>query len=306
MGGLAWEGSTIAWPAVAADGPARKWTVSAGGASSQGSGGAWFAIELLRILPQPLDTSVSRPETRPIGNDEKTYSDEQFALILRKASEMSRSQDSSSTARSASEVLSLAEMKEIAAEAGLDPVMVEKAARLLPDTHHSTGLERLIGAPVKIRMGAEFDAPLTLERAEGLLALVRASAEQQGEGDATGSGVTWHSVGEGTQMLVSIHAEGERTHLRVVADRRGALAISGGFSLMASLAVGVVVVLASEISGVQAHPLVGVGLMAGGAGGVFGAARAIWKSTSRRVHARVASLMDTLGRSLERLEDGGG
>ena len=194
-------------------------------------------------------------------------------------------------------------MKEIAAEAGLDPALVEKAARLLPESGPATGLERIAGAPLKIRMGGEFDAPLTLERAEALLALVRASAERQGEGEATGSGVTWHSVGEGTQLLVSIHSEGERTHLRVVADRSGALVLTGVMSLLGSLAAGIVVLVAGEMSGIQAHPLVGIGLIGGAAGGVLAAARAIWKSTSKSVSARVASLTDTLSRSLEKLDD---
>ena len=237
-----------------------------------------------------------------IDRDEKTYSDEEFALILRKASELARSPDSSAGARSGADGLSLADMKEIAAEAGLDPALVERAVRHLDEHRAATGLERIAGAPVTVRLGAEFDTPLTLERAEGLLALVRATAEQQGEGSATGSGVSWHTVGEGTQLLVTIHEANGRTQLRVVADRTGALAITGVLSLLGSLGVGVAVLLAGELSGIQVHPLVGVGVIGGAAGGVLATARAIWKSTAVQVRARAASLMDTLGRSIESLD----
>ena len=249
--------------------------------------------------PGPIETRSGDP---PIADDPKTYSDEEFALILRRASEMARSPESEPTARARSEGLSLTEMKEIAAEAGLDPALVERAARLIPSAHPSTALERIVGAPVKIRMGAEYDAPLSRERSEALLTLVRASVEQQGEGEATASGLNWHSVGEGTQVLVSIHSEGDRTHLRVVADRSGALAITGIIGVLGSLAAGIVVLVAGEVSGIQVHPLVGIGLTAGGAGGVLAGARAFWKATSRQVHARAAALVEKLGGALEKLD----
>lgn len=215
---------------------------------------------------------------------------------------MARSPDSSAGARARGDGLSLADMKEIAAEAGLDPALVEKAARHVEPRYTATGLERVVGAPVKIRMGAEFDTPLTLERADRLLALVRAAAEQQGEGSANGSGLTWHSVGEGTQMLVTIHEADGRTELRVVADRTGALAIVSTFGILGSLGASVAVLLAGELSGIQLHPLIGVGVMAGAAGGVLATARAVWKATSAQVTARVSSLMDTIGKSIEALD----
>ena len=142
-------------------------------------------------------------------------------------------------------------MKAIAAEAGLDPVLVERAARLIPLDSRVSLPERVLGGPVKYRLDAHFSANLTDHRTAHLLSAVRASAEQQGEGQADSSGMSWRSVGEGSQILVTAHAEGEGTRVRVVADRRGAFAITGTFTLLGALAVAIAVVVAGEIGALE-------------------------------------------------------
>ncbi len=49
---------------------------------------------------------------------------------------------------------SLAEMKAIAVEAGLDPVLIERAARLMPVGSSKSRLERVAGGPLKHRLDA--------------------------------------------------------------------------------------------------------------------------------------------------------
>ena len=192
---------------------------------------------------------------------------------------------------------SLGEMKAIAAEAGLDPILVERAAHLIPLDSRVSLLERVLGGPVKYRLDAYFTANLTDHRTAHLLSAVRASAEQQGEGQADSSGMSWHSVGEGSQILVTAHAEGEGTRVRVVADRRGAFAITGTFTLLGALAVAIAVVAAGEIGALQSAA-VGLSLIAGGIAGTLVLGRAVWASTARRIRAKVDGLMDMVGRSL--------
>ena len=198
---------------------------------------------------------------------------------------------------------SLKEMKAIAAEAGLDPALVERAARLTPVGSAGSPLERLLGGPVKYRLGGHFATNLTDERAAHVLAVIRAAAEQQGEGEATSSGLTWHSVGEGSQILVSAHAEGEGTRVRVMADRRAALMLTGTFSVLGSLAVGVVVLVVGEAAELQSLPL-GLALMGSVMASVLAIGRSVWVSTSRGIRERVDSLMDTVGLSLEDMGKG--
>lgn len=232
------------------------------------------------------------------GRPLKRYSDEEFALILRKAGELGRGSDEAATSAGH---LTLPEMKAIAAEAGLDPALVARAARLMSaeSPEVPSGLERALGAPSKVRMAAEYDLVLDPGRAEQLLAVIRAAAGQQGEGEVTGSAVSWHSVGEGTQYLATIHSEGGSTRLQVTGDRRGAIAIAATFTGLGSLAAGIVVLLLGEMSGIQAPPAVGLGLVGAAAGSVVAAGRAAFKASTRGVRARVADLLESVGRSLD-------
>jgi hypothetical protein len=63
-----------------------------------------------------------------MSDDQRVYSDEEFALVLRKATELA-SRAEPRTPSSAG--LTLTEMKAAAAQVGLDPALVERAARLL-------------------------------------------------------------------------------------------------------------------------------------------------------------------------------
>jgi len=216
-------------------------------------------------------------------------------VILRKASELSRSSDAAVPHRDG---VSLAEMKAIAEELGMDPVLIERAARLMPAGSSESGLERALGGPVKQRLDAYFATKLTEGRAAHLLSVVRATAEQQGEGDANASGMSWHSVGEGSQALVNAHTEGEGTRVRVMMDRRGELAIIGTFSLLGSIAVGVVTLVGFESLDVGSYVL-GWTVFGSAVAGVLATGRAVWASNTRKIRDYMNTLMVTVSRTLE-------
>ena len=167
-----------------------------------------------------------------ISEDKKEYTEQEFALILSKASELARSPDVGERPPSG---FSLAEMKAIAAEAGLDPVLIERAARLMPVDGGESRLSRVLGGPVKHRRDAHFETRLTEEKTAQLLSAVRAAVEMQGDGDANSSGMSWNSVGAVSQVFVTAHAEGEGTRVRVAVDRGGGLFFTATFSLMAAI-----------------------------------------------------------------------
>ena len=229
-----------------------------------------------------------------ISDDRKAYTDREFALILSKATELARSSD---VAGHSSARFSLEEMKAIAVEAGMDPSLIERAARLLPRGQSESRLERLLGGPLKHRLDAHFPTKLTEHTTAHLLSAVRASVEQQGEGEANSSGMSWNSVGEGSQFLVTAHSEGEGTRVRVVVDRRGALSILATFSLLGALAMAIMLVLVFEVVELES---VGLGwtLLGGAVAGTLALGRAIWASTTRGIRKKVNALMDTVTRSL--------
>lgn len=234
---------------------------------------------------------------RIIIEDKKAYTDREFALILAKASELARSSDGTERPSAG---FSLEEMKVIAAEAGLDPALVERAARLTPDDASGSRLERFLGGPVKYRLGGHFATNLTDERAARLLNVVRAAAEQQGEGEASSSGISWHSVGEGSQILVSAHPEADGTRVRVMVDRGAGLILIGTSTALGSIAVGVLVLVGGEAIELFSLPL-GLALMGGGMASVLALGRAVWASTSRRIRERLDALMDTVSLTLEEM-----
>ncbi len=193
-------------------------------------------------------------------------------------------------------------MKAIAAEAGLDPVLVERAARLMPAGSSDSRLERVLGGPLKHRLDAHFATTLTEERASHLLSAVRAAVERQGEGEANAAGMSWHSVGEGSQILATAHTEGAGTRVRVTVDRSGALVIMGVSTVLGSLAVGLVTVIGLEALEFGSF-IGGWSILGGGVAGVLAIGRATWVSTTRRVREQMNVLMDTISRSLA--ESGG-
>ena len=86
-----------------------------------------------------------------MSDDQRIYSDEEFALILRKASELASRAEG---AASASGGLTLTEMKAAAAQVGLDPALVERAARMLATNTPSSPIDRLIGGPLRHEHGS--------------------------------------------------------------------------------------------------------------------------------------------------------
>src|SRR3954465_9179063 len=108
-----------------------------------------------------------------MADDQRVYSDEEFALILRTAAELaSRAEQPSFSSNG----LTLAEMKSAAAQAGLDPALVERAARMLVPRATASPVERLIGGPLRHEHDARFPIELDEDSAARLLSAVRISA----------------------------------------------------------------------------------------------------------------------------------
>lgn len=207
---------------------------------------------------------------------------------------MARASDVSSRS---SQGFSLDEMKAAAAEVGLDPTLVERAARLVPMEAGQSRLERVLGGPVRYRLEAHFESGLSDESAAHLLSAVRAVVEQQGEGHADSSGMSWWSVGEASRVRVTAHAEGDRTHVRLVIDRSGALVAVTTFTLLGTLAVAFATMLSFDAIELQSLVL-GWSILVGGVLGSLALGRTVWASTARKFPGQLHGLMDTVSRSL--------
>lgn len=230
----------------------------------------------------------------PMSDDPRVYSDEEFALILRKAAELTSRAESSGTSSAG---LTMTEMKAAAAQVGIDPVLVERAARLITAKANASPLERLIGGPLRHEHEARFPIKLDENGAARLLSAIRIRAGQPGSQDAGHSssmGMTWHDGSALEALGVTARPEEDGTSVSIVLDRRGTLVPIVALSGMAMF---LAVLFAAFALYPQAHAL-GYGGLIVGIGGVFAAARGYWASSTRKVRERISAVMDTVGQAL--------
>lgn len=225
---------------------------------------------------------------------QRVYSDEEFAAILRKATELAVPADGSA---SSSTGLTLAEMQAAAAQAGIDPVLVERAARELVATAPLSTLERLLGGP--IRHAHEVHLPMVLNErtAASLLSAVRISAGLAGRrdvGHAAAMGMTWHDGGDAEALAVSARPDHQGTALSIVLDRRGTL----GLVAMTSGIVLFLLTLFAIFGLYPESPALGVGGFVVGVSGVLTMARRYWSASTQSAQARTRQLLHALSQML--------
>ena len=125
-----------------------------------------------------------------MADDQRVYSEEEFALILRTAAELASRAEKPGFS---SNGLTLTEMKSAAAQAGLDPALVERAARLLGTGSTASPLERLAGGPLRHEHDAQFPSKLDEDSAARLLSAVRINTHfhSSNPGHSSSAGMTW-------------------------------------------------------------------------------------------------------------------
>lgn len=233
-----------------------------------------------------------------MSDDQRVYSDEDFALILRKATELASRPDGPP---SSSDGLTLAEMKAAAAQVGLDPALVDRAARMVTAAATETPLERVIGGPTRHNLEARFPIRLDEKKAGLLLSAVRIGAGLAGSRDVSHSssmGMTWHDGGDLESLRVTARPGEDGTTVSVVLDRRGTLTIVGVFSGMAMF----LTVLFAAFALYPEAPALGLGGFVAGIGGVLAAARGYWASSTRKIRERIGVLMDAIDHTLTQTE----
>lgn len=218
---------------------------------------------------------------------ERTYTDQEVALILRRA--MERQEDG--TERSGG--LALRDVQEIAREIGIDPELVNEVAGQLPLA--GSGNEgRWLGEPMRYELRLSHDAPSTPEQLQDLMMQIRSIMQQQGQVHEVLGALEWKSGADVDQVAVTARVRGDRTTVQIVADRGGAAALSAiGFT-----AIGL---FSAAVTGSILDPglIGGIALMSSGAaaGGLLG--WATWRRGSRLFRAKLARLAEGIRQSLE-------
>ena len=219
----------------------------------------------------------------------RRYSDEEFALILRKASEISEVGESHPGG------LSLSEIQQIAAEAGIDSSAIARAAADLPEQSHDK-LVSMIGGPLMYRHERTLPGKVSEEGLSRVLQSVRRTAARQGKSEHVLGSLEWQTVDEASQIFVNVSARDVDTAIEVVGDRRTAGALTVLLPTVASF-LGSLILVNKVI-----EPTTALGV-AGIFGSVFGSAaivsRAMWSRTSASFQRRLGAVMEEASRTAE-------
>lgn len=166
-----------------------------------------------------------------MADDERKYSDEQMALILRRAGDLQTQRDDGRH--------SLTEIQEIAKQVGIDPALVAHVAAGLP---RKAGV--LPAAASTLVQTAETVLPqrVTPEQMGRLVDAVRRASGAQGTSRQVFDSVEWRwgSEHELVDLRVTITPAADRTNVRVQHDATGAAFLSTFIpSIMSVIGIGV-------------------------------------------------------------------
>lgn len=224
----------------------------------------------------------------------RRFSEEEFALILRTASEIQAERGSSGTALSQGAGSSLEEIQAIAQEVGIDPDVVAEAANRLATA--GAGKEGLL--TVHYSLADTIPGELTDEGRVAILQAIREASAIHGDGDVSGVGVEWSSdKNDTTQYRVSVYGVQDQQEVRVSVDRKGMAILSH----LPTTTMGFVAGLAVAESVAPTSGWVGAGIVAAGMGGGLALGRAMWTITARRSRERAERILGSVTSVLRRL-----
>lgn len=218
---------------------------------------------------------------------ERTYSDQEVALILQRAMEMQQE-----PARR-SDGLSLAQLRDIASQIGVEPDLVTAAAGELPVMGQGTS-GGLLGGPLQQEFRLVHPVALTRDQLQTLVMAIRSAMRHQGRTRDVLGALEWTTFGELSEVAVTARVQEGRTIVHVMTNRSGAAIVTvvGSVSLGAFSAAIIGSILEPGLPG-------GVAIMAAGLLGGAATARAIWRATSRRFQQKLTRLAEAVRRSFE-------
>jgi len=227
--------------------------------------------------------------TRP---RERTYGDEEVALILQRAAGLERARKLDRT------TLSLAEVEAIASESGIDPSLVRQAARDLENERQTAWGTRLAGAPVRRTLERAVEGEISSRHHEQLAADIRAAMMGTAAGLAQvstiGRSMSWNAWTSGGVVEIQITPRDGQTFLRIDANSSQ---IAGGLfgGIIGGVGGGVGANVAWILPGILHLPaFVGVLGLVGVIAGAYGLTRWAFSSRVGTLHRRLEQLIDTL------------
>lgn len=232
-----------------------------------------------------------------MSNDPRRFTDEQFALALRKAMTLQDNPGPDGKSLPAGG-MTLDEMKAVAREVGIDPALMEQAVALLPSQERSPA-DRILGGPTRYRLEHSATQRLSREDLARVVDAVRREMQQPGKVSTELDGLSWETEGEVSQFHVSLSPRESGTEVRLNVNRDGAFILTWFLSVLGGL-------VAAGITGGIVDPdtiIGGAGLVATGLGGGLAVARTLWGKTTRSVQDKIDRVMEAVVREVDRTRD---
>lgn len=221
---------------------------------------------------------------------DRRFTDDEVALILRDASEAQEGRPAR-----AGEGLTLAQLKEIAAEVGLDPAQVEAAARRLVRSPSGARVP-FWGTPVAPEFEREFPGELSPDDAAELVTTIRKVLGRRGISGSELGALEWKAQDAMGGRYVSVLSRDGTTRLRVFGNFRDglmALGTAGGVVLT--------VFFSALLMALGLKELVGPGVLPVGALLAALPVRALWRWRYRKEERTLADLAEALDEQIRDL-----
>ena len=231
--------------------------------------------------PTPTGSAAASP---------RRFDEEEFGLILRRAAEL---QERGPEAVARHRGVTLEEMRQIAAEVGIDPVFVDRAVAQLPERWEEDR-NVLVGAPYGWHLRRVVDGRVPEAELGRLLDAMRGVMKQKGEVAEVFGALEWSYDDELGPVLVRI-VPGDETRVEVSARRGGEAGLLYGVGVTAgTLAGGAALAEAVGLQGAElAAAFVATGL------GSWLSVRAVWHHLSARWERRLRALADRVAGAAE-------
>jgi hypothetical protein len=226
----------------------------------------------------------------------RRFDDREVALIIKRASEL---QEQESPAESRPLGMTLAELEQVAREAGLDPALVRRAAVDVDARVTSQPASRFIGAPTTVRLERTLEGEVPVDEYESLVFEIQREMGMVGVASNLGRSLQWTTSSSGRPhasvrpIQVVVSPRNGRTTIRIE-EPLGPIAggLFGG--LMGGLGGGLgIPLMAASLAGWHSAGAA-LAILAGAVGGSYLLARTIFGAVASRRAARLGALMERL------------
>jgi hypothetical protein len=167
------------------------------------------------------------------GSRDRKFNEEEVALIVKRAAELQQTQQVESEPSNA---LTLAEVEQIAREAGIDPKLIRQAAHGLDRPSETSRPSPWLGAPTHLVFERVVDGEISVDDFEPLINEIRRTMSDNGVPSVLGRTLAWTSGyqsgprrNNGRMVNVNIVSRSGATTIRVEEEMRNiAGAVFGG------------------------------------------------------------------------------